>query len=241
MDKKNGGQPYFCEETPVVDAKCIMWHVMNKWEGNVYVPYDGQSEPGTLTAFDAMWVRAHRSISITLTESATAPPASIEAASTSASDSGTRVSNDKKGKKNTTDWSVRLVAQSGSYRDAGNWLGQAGNAEDGLDSRDLEEWTPFSSPYLSILFTNPLFDEVDWGYTTDYRDVTRKQQGEWSFVVRASDEISEVTLKWQGDAVLFDNALLIDEISGETITVTPGGSYSFDMDSKEHPFRIIFN
>lgn len=240
MDKKNGSQPYFCEKTPTVDAKCIMWHVMNKWEGNVYVPYDGQSESGALNAFDAMWVRAHRSITITMTEAAATPPASLEAASSSASESGTHASNDNKSKKNT-DWSVRLVAQSGSYRDAGNRLGQAENAKDGLDSRDLEEWTPFGSPYLSILFTNPLFDDVDWGYTRDFRGLTRKQEGEWTFVVRASDEISEVTLKWQGDAVLFDNALLIDEISGETIMVTPGGSYSFDMDGNEHPFRIIFN
>ena len=120
-------------------------------------------------------------------------------------------------------------------------MGQADNATDGLDSRDLEEWTPFSSPYLSILFTNPLFDTVDWGYTTDYRGLTRQQQGEWSFVVRASGDIGEVTLKWEGAATLFGNALLINEISGETITVVPGGSYTFDMTESEHPFRIVFN
>ena len=169
----------------------------------------------------------------------------IRAATAVAAAAPTKTNKGRKGggkdKNSATDWSVRLVAQSGRYRDAGNRLGQAENATDGLDSRDLEEWTPFSSPYLSILFTNPLFDTVDWGYTTDYRGLTRTQQGDWSFVVRASGEISEVTLKWEGNAALFDNALLIDEISGETIVVVPGGSYTFNMNGIEHPFRIVFN
>jgi len=237
MDKKNGSQPYFCEKTPTVDTKCIMWHVMNKWEGNVYVPYDGQSEPGTLATFDAMWVRAHRSVTITMAESGAAPAAAAAAPTKNAKGS----KGGGKDRNSGSDWSVRLVAESGRYRDGGNRLGQADNATDGLDSRDLEEWASFSSPYLSILFINPLFDTVDWGYTTDYRGPTRQQQGEWSFVVRASGDISEVTLKWEGAATLFSNALLIDEFSGKTIAVVPGGSYTFDMTESEHSFRIVFN
>jgi len=237
MDKKNGSQPYFCEKTPTVDIKCIMWHVMNKWEGSVYVPYDGQSEPGTLATFDAMWVRAHRSIMITMTESGAAP--AVDATAPAKNDKGTKGRG--KNKNSNSEWSVRLIAESGRYRDGGNRLGQADNATDGLDSRDLEEWTPFSSPYLSILFINPLFDSVNWGYTSDYRGMTRQQQGEWSFVVRASGDIREVTLKWEGAATLFNNALLIDEFSGKTIAVIPGGSYTFDMTGGEHSFRIVFN
>jgi len=246
MDEKKPNDPnYGCEQTPNVHAKCIMWHVMNKLEGTIYVPYDGfTDEPGQLAAFDAMWVLSHRSVTITMTESASAPPASMDAAPVS-NDTGESKApkNNKggKGNKSESEWSVRLIAESGSNRDAGNRLGQAQNASDGLDSRDLEEWTPFGSPYLSILFTNPLFDEVDWGYTTDYRELTRSQQGEWSFVVRASAGIDEVTLSWEGDTALFSNAVLTNEVNGEIITIVPGGSYSFNMSGDEHPFTIVFN
>jgi len=245
MDEKRGNNPYYCEKTPSVDAKCIMWHVMNKWEGSAYVPYDGLgTEPGTLNAFETMWVLSHRSVSITMPNSdATAPlllnaPPLLAGSARTKPARGKKIGNDKN---STGEWFARLVAESGDYRDAGNWLGQVKNAEDGLDSRDLEEWTPFSSPYLSILFTNPDFTEVDWGYTTDYRQPTRKQTGEWSFMVRASSGISEVTLSLEGNVSMFDRILLKDEISGETITVVPSGSYTFDMSGNEHPFRIIFN
>ena len=146
-----------------------------------------------------------------------------------------------KDKNSATDWTVRLVAQSGRYRDAGNRLGQAQNATDGLDSRDLEEWTPYSSPYLSILFTNRLFDAVDWGYTTDYRELKNGFGGEWPFVVRASSGITEVTLSWEGDVALFTDAVLIDEASGDSITVVSGGSYTFAIVGGEHSFRLVIN
>jgi hypothetical protein len=95
--------------------------------------------------------------------------------------------------------------------------------------------------YLSITFTNPLFDEVSWGYTRDYRKLTNRPEGEWPFVVRTSSENTEVTLSWKGNAALFDNAQLIDEISGETITVVAGENYTFVTSGTEHSFRIVFN
>ena len=57
----------------------------------------------------------------------------------------------------------------------------------------------------------------------------------------SSGDINEVTLKWEGAATLFNNALLIDEFSGKKIAVIPGGSYTFDMTGDEHSFRIVFN
>ena len=245
MDEKKGNNPYYCEKTPLVDTKCVMWHVMNKWEGNVYVPYDGfGTEPGRINAFETMWVLSHRSVSITMPNPGATAPVSLDAPPSLTDSPGTKPARGKKvgNEKNSAgEWYARLVAKSGVYRDSGNWLGQVENAEDGLDSRDLEEWTPFSSPYLSILFTNPDFNEVDWGYTTDYRKPTRKRQGEWSFVVRASAGISEVTLSLEGDLSKFNHISLTDEISGETIEVTAGGSYTFDMSGGERPFRIILS
>lgn len=256
MDQQVDPDPYYCEQTPTVDPDCIMWHVMNKWETNVYVPYDGQGDdPGTLGVFETMWVRSHRADTITLTDPAAAPPAEMLAAAraetpiTLAGADGaetpttkTKISSraTKTPKTKTTEWDVRLVIEADSYGDDGNWLGQVDNARNGLDSRDLEEWTPYSSPYLSILFTNPLFDEVDWGYTRDYRESTRKQRGEWTFVVRASAGISDATLSWESNTVSFKKVSLIDEVSGEVIKVKAGGTYTFEINEGEHPFRIIF-
>ena len=70
------------------------------------------------------------------------------------------------------------MVESGKFGDAGNWLGQATGAKDGrIDPRDLVEMKPYSSPYLSVLFTNPLFDQVDWGYTRDIRRLNTGHAG----------------------------------------------------------------
>jgi len=255
-DLKNGN--YACNSVPPPNGnKCYMSHEMNQWKLDHYEPFDGLGQTvGTLKSFDAMWVRAHKSgIELQIPTPQGAPPVNqslaISSASTTTNESRAASSSDhgnkgdgkkgggKKGKAGDP-WYVRLVAESGSHRDDGNWLGQLSGAKDGLDHRDLEEWTPYSDPHLSILFTNPLFDTVDWGYTTDYRELTATPQGEWPFVVRASDGITEVTLTWEGDTDLFDNAILIDEVSGETITVVPGDSYTFSISGGEHAFRLVF-
>jgi len=245
QDPRNPNKGYWCDDEPA-DPDCIMWRQMYKRFGyNTYNPYDGTgdtpSEQGTLDTAEAMWVRSHNAVSITMYLAAGGSAALSDAAPSAEKAKSKPIKGGGKGRNNANEWRVRLVATSDSLVDIGNWLGQQEGVQDGLDARDLEEWTPFGNPYLSILFTNPLFDEVDWGYTRDFRELTRKQEGEWSFVVRASSDVGEVTLTWEGDAQLFDNALLIDEISGKTIAVTPGGSYTFDLNGSEHPFRIVFN
>ena len=239
---------YWCDDEPA-DADCVMWRQMYKRVGyNTYDPFDGTgatpAEQGTLDTAEAMWVRSHNaeSMMVYLPEEAASISMNTALSTKVAKDKPVKDSKDaEKSSKKAGEWRVRLLASSGSLVDSGNWLGQQRGVEDGLDARDLEEWTPFSSPYLSILFTNPLFDEVDWGYTRDFRKLTKQQQGEWPFVVRASSGISEVTLRWEGEAALFNNASLTDEISGETIAIEPGGGYTFEMNGTEHPFRIIFN
>ena len=123
-------------------------------------------------------------------------------------------------------------------QDPGNVLGQLATALEGNDPHDLVEPLPFGSRYLSILFTNPLLEAVEWGYTTDFREQTKKRQGEWPFVVRASAGVDEVTLHWEGEDLLFENTWLVDESSGEVIKVQAGESYTFDVLGGEHYFRF---
>ncbi|NNE05765.1 MAG: hypothetical protein HKN15_08595 [Xanthomonadales bacterium] len=251
MDFKQGQQLHHCDQAPP-GSKCRLWRVMNMWGGNSYLSYDGTENPAaTIDAFDAFWVRSHRADSITLPSPAAPPaeaPLQAEFADAPIEDSP----NGKKGggngngngggkgggKSSLEDWEIRLVATSGTLEDAGNRLGQAKSASDGFDSRDLEEWTPYSSPYLSILFSNPDFPAADWGYTTDFRKLGKNFGGDWAFVVRASSGVSEVTLQWHGDESLFSNATLVNEVSGETVAIEADGSYTFTMSGDEHAFTI---
>ncbi len=202
-----------------------------------YAAYDGQvGVGGTLAPFDAMWVRSHRGDSLEMHLPVAAGMA------TAASDlQGVKEKITAKQKAKKKAWDVNLIAESGNFRDSANWLGQADNASNGFDSRDLEEWAPFSSSgYLTILFTNKKFGEADWGYTRDYLSMTSKLKGKWDFIVRASYNISVVTLSWQGDIGLFSKAKLTDRVSGETFEVQMGGTYTFVMNGNEHPFSIEF-
>lgn len=259
------GNLYACEALPVVDSDCTLWHVMNKLEGGggTYIPYDGfTAAPGSLDAFDAMWVRSHRAQSITIVKPAAVFPQVAKSPSKTSMDvglpsateiavfgiaapeaSGSKKAYTEKAKasknKNQVPWEVRLIAESGSYRDDGNWFGRAKDAKDGLDSRDLEEWLPYGNPYVTILFTNPNFDTVEWGYTRDYRKLKSRSKGSWSFIVRASDDVSEVTLSWEGDLSQLKKAYLKDEISGKKTKLVAGGKYTFNISEGEHPFRIV--
>jgi len=241
QDHPSPNKDYWCDDEPA-NASCIMWRQMYKRVGyNTYDPYDGTGlEPGNLNTAEAMWVRSHRAVSLTFGPASASSSASDQADPLLAEGANSKPAKGGKDNKRRTEWQVRLVATSGTLTDRGNWLGQQEKVKDGWDARDLEEWTPFASPYLTILFTNPLFDEVDWGYTRDYRALTKKQQGEWPFVVRASSGITEVTLSWEGDDALFGNAQLVDEVSGEIITVVPDGSYTFSISGGEHAFRMVF-
>ena len=123
-------------------------------------------------------------------------------------------------------------------QDPGNVLGQMETARQGNDAHDLEEPTPFGGQYLSILFTNPLFEQVDWGFTTDFRAVTDNPQGVWPFMVKTHAGIREVTISWQGEDYLFKDTWLVDEHSGEMIKVKAGESYIFEIKDGEHHFRF---
>ena len=92
--------------------------------------------------------------------------------------------------------------------------------------------------FYIFLFTNPLFEQVDWGFTTDFRALTKNPKGVWPFVVKADAGIHEVTISWEGDEYLFGDAWLVDEQNGEMIKAMVGGSYTFVIEGGEHHFRF---
>ena len=238
---KPRGQGYDCDSP--IHNQCVMSRKMQKWNGSAYQIFDGitPGSEGTLEPFDAFWVQAFKpGIKLRI-------PVGVAAAAVSSAPLASTVENiapdvergSKKPKKTKREsWYIRLLATAGDMQDPGNVFGQLDTAREGNDPHDLEETAPFGSKYLSITFTNPMFAEVNWGYTTDFRRMTKRPQGTWPFVVRAYAGISEVTIHWEGDAELFENAWLIDEQSGDMMKVSAGQSYTFDISGGEHHFRF---
>jgi len=227
---------------------------MNKWNGSAYQVFDGNpiGNFGVLDPFDGFWVKAFVSgIKLQIPGSGAAPAAANlvplastaesqpQSAESTLSTGAARSQKSKKPKKTKSEpWSIRLIASSGTMEDPGNVLGQMVTATQGNGRYDLEEPAPFGIRYLSILFTNPLFEQVDWGFTTDFRAMTKNPQGVWPFVVKAYADISEVTISWQGEDYLFRDAWLVDELNGEMIRAKPGESYTFEIEGGEHHFRF---
>ncbi len=223
----------------------VMSPIMNKWSGNAYQVFDGDDtggSPGTLDPFDAVWVYVFESgIKLRIPGGAAAAAAASFApvASSVESRSSTEGQGPDRPKKPKDEvWYIRLIASAGDMEDPGNVLGQRDTATEGNDPHDLEEPAPFGSNYLSILFTNPLFAAVNWGFTTDFRALTKQPQGVWPFVVKAYAGIHEVTIRWEGDDYLFKDAWLVDEQSGEMIKVQAGESYTFEIEGGEHYLRF---
>ena len=237
---KNGA--YDCDFDPVKKG-CRMSRKMHKWNGSAYQVFDGitAGSEGTLDPFDAFWVQAFKAnIQLRIpdgTLAATAGPARASSSVESAYTVKGKKSKKPKKPKNTS-WYIRLIAASGDMRDPGNVLGQMDDATEGNDAHDLEEPWPFGGQYLSILFTNPLFEEVDWGFTTDFRAPTKLPQGVWPFVVRAHASIDKVTISWEGTDDLFDDTWLVDELNGVMIRAEAGKSYTFEITGGEHYLRF---
>ena len=194
LDK--GGPDRACDMSPPTN-KCLMSRILRIWGGTkaagsyqVYDP-DVPGQEGNLVPLDGLWVKAFKA-GIELRLPDPAAPVSAEAGTAAAQATASESTKQNQGrgnkdkKKDEAAWHVRLVAEQGSLRDPGNTLGQKPGSIDGQDSRDLEEPAPFGNTYLSVLFTNPLFEAVEWGFTTDFRTPTEPISGEWPFVVKTS-------------------------------------------------------
>ena len=238
----------------------VMSIEMNKWNGAAYQVFNGITPDrlGTLDPFDGFWVNAlEPDIKLRIPAGAAefsadviaAAPLSVQSlsvqsftATSTSTSTNTKVEKTKKPKKakkpKYAPWFIRLTASAGDMEDPGNVFGQLETAYEGNDAHDLEEPAPIGSRYLSILFPNPLFEQPDWGYTTDFRALTKRPRGQWPFVVKAYPGISEVTIRWEGEDYLFKDAWLVDESTGETVRAKAGKSYTFIIEQGERHFSF---
>ena len=210
--------------------------------------YDGQTlgMEGSLLPFDGFWVNAFRTgvegikLRIPTPSLPPLPSATVATAETTLSKTTSLALTSSKSKKPAaTPWFIRLIAESEGKQDPGNVLGQMETSTNWQDRHDLEETYPFDTHYLSILFTNPKFEQADWGFTSDFRKLSKTAKGRWPFVVKASPDVESVTLRWQGDTALFDKAYLLDVKKHRRIKASPDGSYTFDVMGEETPFVFI--
>ncbi len=195
------------------DGTCAMSSVMQKWNGNAYVPFDGSTPgaEGVLEPWDGFWVDAFRA-GIALRVPAL-PSEGCGGEAPERAGGG---------------WYVRLTATSGGLVDDGNVFGQLADSRDGWDAHDLVELAPFGAPYLTVVF--PHGDK--WGeragdYSTDFQALGRgPHRGSWPFEVWGSDGVSQVTLTWQGPEHVLRGSTLEDPATGQRIPIRPDGSYT---------------
>jgi hypothetical protein len=250
-----------CDYRPP-DPACTVSRKMYQWEGGAYQVFDGQTpgQEGILRPLNALWVAAFKSnaalrwptsstaapVSSAVPSALQSSPASTEsvAASNGAIEPESSSANplkaaNKKPKRTFEGWWVRLIASSGDLEDPGNVLGQLADSRRGQDIHDLKELEPFDSPYLSIVFPHKKWERYKWGYTTDFHGPSRCPKGKWKFSVKASDGVSKVTLRWEGERRILRKAKLIDLQTRRKIKLTQQGSYTFVMTGGKRSFRFV--
>jgi hypothetical protein len=221
-----------CDQAPP-GPDCRMSRIMYQWNGAAYQVFDGITPglEGTLSPFESFWVRAFKpGIELRIPPAVPPPPP------------GSIPAQGKDGRSiravEDGSWQIRLIAESSGKSDPGNVLGRIATGFDARDAHDLEEIAPFGDSFLSIIFNNPGFEKVAWGFTSDIRSLTKKPSGEWPFVVKASDDVGEVTLRWEGDPTILGVAWLVDQETGEWIRTSPGGSYSYTNGPVDRRFKF---
>ena len=208
------------------------YHIYN---GNAYDAFDASTDGmiGTLAKFDGIWVKAFKEIYLRV------PSIEVTAASSSASSSAVESASAKTtiskavtetpGSQVADDgsWYVRVIVESGDFKDSGNVLGQLPDSMDGQDKHDLEELEPFGDSYLTVIFPHEEWGGDAWGYTSDYHASSRNPQGEWTFAVLSSIDVSEVSLRLQGPDSILRKAKLRDLETGKQVKFSEG-VYTFN-------------
>ena len=126
------------------------------------------------------------------------------------------------------EWYVRLTAKADDLNDSGNVLGQLTDSRHGYDLHDLEELSPFATPYLTIVFPHP-----DWGdhagdYASDFHG-THKRKNKWVFEIRSDDPNRQVTLSWSSQADM-SGMSLVDTVTGTKVAALGADQqYTFNM------------
>lgn len=237
-----------CQGPDPLANGCVMSRIANKWNGAAYESFDGQTPgmEGTLENFDGLWVKAFKSgIKLRIPDQRSTPsvPHDEVLLQSRAGEVATEVRDDSLWAEPVlradppTGWYVRLIAESGKLRDAGNVLGQLSDSAKKYDSHDLIELAPFGSDYLSIVFRHENWGERSGDYTSDFHRLGNSNRADtWRFDVLTSEPGAEVTLTWEGDHEQLRSAELVNRVTGERIQVMPGGSYTFISSGEYHPF-----
>ncbi|MCP4660924.1 MAG: hypothetical protein GY856_36445 [bacterium] len=141
-------------------------------------------------------------------------------------------------------WWLRLTVEADpNLEDPGNLLGRLSDSLDDYDYHDLPEMPPFGTPYLTIVFPHPEWEDYPGDYTSDYREARPGAGGTWDFEVR-SDVAREITLLWDGSSGLVEilpRSTLVNEETSETVTPQSGGSYTTTMIGTVHRFSWRVN
>ncbi len=214
-----------CQTDPA-DAACLMSRVMHKWNGNAYLPFDGQTPgaEGTLQPWDSFWVKVSGS-GLELRVPKIGGPCSGSAPIV------------LPGHGPEQGWWVRLTASADGMVDPGNVLGQLPDSATGYDAHDLIELPPIGERYLTVVFPHG-----DWGarsgdYSTDFHALGRgSHRDSWPLEVWASAGVEQVTLTWEGPEELLERSFLVDEVSGKRLPVEPGGRVTVELEGGMHPF-----
>jgi hypothetical protein len=139
------------------------------------------------------------------------------------------------------EWYVRLTAMAGNLKDSSNVLGQLSDSLRGYDLHDLRELSPFATPYLTIVFPHPDWEEHAGDYGTDFHG-TNKRNDKWIFDVRSDDINREVTLSWSIQPNL-SGMWLVDTVAGTKVAAQDAGQqYTFNMDGQTvRRFKWVVN
>jgi hypothetical protein len=219
------------------------YHVAN---GNGYNAYDASTPGmiGTLNEFDGIWVKAFKDgiyLRVPFIAAASPAPDAATAAGESVAiqrSQTTDVSVWPVAREIEGDsWFVRLIVESGNYRDDGNVLGQLPDSVDGMDKHDLEELVPFGEHFLTIVFPHEEWESDAWGFTSDFHATSLRPQGEWVFAVHASSDVTHASLRLEGPAKILKKAKLRDLETGKLVKFSRGG-YRFDLDGGPHYFSF---
>ncbi len=229
-----------CDMVPA-DASCVMSRTMTQWNGSAYSPFDGSTPgaEGTLSEFDAMWVKAFKSgIALRIPARASSSCGSSSFAPIAqARQAQWQPPLLEKARPGSEPWFVRLIAEADGLRDDGNLYGQLPTSRTGPDLHDLKELAPFASPFLTVVFPHPTWGDQAGDYSTDFHRLRRHPRRErWIFEVRASSEVEEVTLSWDGPRSIVRRLRLFDQTTGRRVPMRPGGTYTYVSDGSPRTF-----
>jgi len=192
-----------------------------------YVPLTGEytwrtAPLGELIAWQAHWVRALKPCTLVVP-----PVGSLR----SRPDETPRVAPAP-----SDGWLVRLIARSGDREDANNFIGTASSASDELANEDVEKPPAFQS-YVALTILEP---RTRSALAQDLRRNARRTQ-RWEIEVATDQPNADVTLQWNQELPVPKGTrlVLIDQVTGERISMLHKSSYRFRTDETSRRRFVI--